>query len=78
MLYLEWITSKDLLYRAGKSAQCYMQPGWEGSFGRTGPCAVHLKLSHCYWYTPIQNKKFFFNVLLQKYVFLNVRITSAK
>ena len=36
MLYLEWITRKDLLYRAGNSAQCYVQAGWEGSFGKAG------------------------------------------
>ena len=36
LLHLKWITSKDLLYRAGNSAQCYVQAGWEGSFGKTG------------------------------------------
>ena len=32
--YLKWITNKELLYRSGNSAQCYVT-GWiEGEFGR--------------------------------------------
>ena len=50
LLYLKWITNKDLLYSTGNSAQCYA----EGSLGENGymymyvwlsPFAVHLKLS---------------------------------
>ena len=69
LLYLRWITNKDLLYSKWNSAQCYVA-GWMG--GRFGgewihvyvwlsPFDVHLKLSQpCLLisYTPIQNKKF--------------------
>ena len=66
LLYLKWITNKDLLYSTWNSAQCYV-PAWMGGGvgGRTDTCmyvwlspfTVHLKLSqHCY--TTIQNKKF--------------------
>ena len=33
LLSLKWITSKDLLYSMGKSAQCYAAAGWEGNLG---------------------------------------------
>ena len=38
LLYLKWITNKDLLYSTGNSAHntgnCVMwQSGWEGNFG---------------------------------------------
>ena len=36
LLYLKWITNKDLLYSKGNSAQCYVLPGWEGSLGESG------------------------------------------
>ena len=29
LLYLKWITNKDLLYSTGNSAQCYV-PAWMG------------------------------------------------
>ena len=29
LLDLRWMTNKDLLYRTGSSAQCYVQPGRE-------------------------------------------------
>ena len=56
LLYLKWITNKDLLYSTWNSAQCYVAAwmGWE--FGgewihvylRLSPFAAHLKLSqHC-------------------------------
>ena len=54
LLYLKWITNKDLLYSTGNSAQCYV-PGWmAGGFGGEwihvyvwlSPFAVHLKLLH--------------------------------
>jgi len=56
LLYVKWITSKDLRYSTGNSAQCYVA-AWMGK--RLGgariyfhvwlnPFAVHLKLSqHC-------------------------------
>ena len=36
LLYLKWITNKDLLYGTWNSAQCYV-PGWMGGeFGGEG------------------------------------------
>ena len=35
LLYLKWITNKDLLYSTGNSA-CMWQPGWEGSLREKG------------------------------------------
>ena len=56
LLYLKWITNKDVLYSAWNSAQCHVA-AWMGvGFGgewihvyvRLSPFAVHLKLSqHC-------------------------------
>ena len=57
LLYLKWITNKDLLYSTGNSAQCYMSAWMRGEFGGEwiyvyvwlSPLGVHLKLSqHCY------------------------------
>ena len=52
LLYLKWITNKDLLYTTGDSAQCYVAARIGGFMGRIetwlSPYAVHLKLSqHC-------------------------------
>ena len=56
LLYLKWITNKDLLYSTGNSAQCYVAAWMGGEFGGEwthahvwlSPFAVHLKLSqHC-------------------------------
>ena len=69
LLYLKWITSKDLLYSTGNSAQCYVAAWMGEGFGGEwihvyvwlGPFAVRLKLSQHYLligYTPIQKKKF--------------------
>ena len=33
LLYLKWVTNKDLLYSMGNSAQCYVAAGWEGNLG---------------------------------------------
>ena len=33
LLYLKWITSKDLLYSPGNSTQCYVAAWMEGKFG---------------------------------------------
>ena len=30
LLYLKWITSKDLLYNTGNSVNVLWQPGWAG------------------------------------------------
>ena len=34
LLYLKWITNKDLLYSTGNSAQCYVATWMGGEFGR--------------------------------------------
>ena len=56
LLYLKWITNKDLLYSTGISAQCYVAAWMGGEFGEEwihvyvwlSPFTVHLKLSqHC-------------------------------
>ena len=56
LLYLKWVTNKDLLYRTGNSAQSYLAAWMRGGFGgewihvaeRLSSFAVHLKLSqHC-------------------------------
>ena len=56
ILYLKWITNKDLLYSTGPSAHYYMAAWMGGEFGGEwihvyvclSPFTVHLKLSqHC-------------------------------
>ena len=56
LLYLKWITNKDLLYSTGNSARCYVAAWMGGDFGGEwihvyvwlSPFTVHLKLSqHC-------------------------------
>ena len=69
LLYFKWITSKDLLFSTGDSAQCYVAARTGGEFGgewvrlcTAESLAVHLKLSQrCFLiiYLPIQNEKFF-------------------
>ena len=52
LLYLKWITNKDLLYSTGNFAQCYVATWMGGEFGGErihvyvwpSPFAVHLKL----------------------------------
>ena len=67
LLYLKWITNKDLLYITGNSARCYMV-AWMGreSGGEWIPVhvwlscsAVHSKLSHVNQLYSNKNKKFF-------------------
>ena len=36
LLYLKWITNKDLLYGIGNSAQCYVAAWMGGEFGEIG------------------------------------------
>ena len=67
LLYLKWITNKDLLYGTGNSAQCYVAAWMGGGFGGEWMRA-YVCLSLCYspetittlltGYTPIQNKHF--------------------
>ena len=56
LVYLKWITNKDLLYSIWNSAQCYVAAWMGEEFGEEwihvyvwpSPFAVHLKLSqHC-------------------------------
>ena len=58
LIYLKWITNKDLLYSTWSSAHCYVVAWMEGEFGgeciyvyvELNPFAVHLKLlisQHC-------------------------------
>ena len=55
LLYLKWITNKELLYSAWDSAQCYAAACMGGEFGGEwihvyvwlSLFTVHLKLSHC-------------------------------
>ena len=56
LLYLKWITNKDLLYSIWNSDQCYvpdwMGGVWGGKWAQVHVClrpfAVHLKLpQHC-------------------------------
>ena len=56
LLYLKWITNKDLLCSTGNSAECYMAAWMGGESGGEwihvyvwlSPSAVDLKLSqHC-------------------------------
>lgn len=56
LLYLKWITYKDLWYSTGELCSRLWQPGWEGSLRRIGTCicidetfAIRMKLSQrCY------------------------------
>ena len=53
LLYLKWVTSKDLLYSIWNSAQCYVAAWTGGEFGGEwilayvwlSPFTVHRKLS---------------------------------
>ena len=47
LLYLKWITSKDLLYSTADSAQRDVQPGWEGMRGRMHTCVCTAESLHC-------------------------------
>ena len=55
LLYLKWITNKDLLSSTGNSVQCYVAAWMGGEFGEEwilvyiwlSPFTAHLKLSHC-------------------------------
>ena len=70
LLYVKWITKRDLLYSTENSAQCYVAAWTGGEFGGEwihvcvwlSPFAVHLKLSqHCLLigYTPVPGEKKF-------------------
>ena len=63
LLFLKWITNKDLLYSTGNSVQCYVAAWMGGEFGGERiPAYVWLNsftalLTLFIGYTPMQNKK---------------------
>ena len=68
LLYLKWITNKDLLYSTGNSAQCYVAAWMGREFGGEwihvyvwlNPFAVCLKLlQHCSLVIPLYKIKSF-------------------
>ena len=68
LLYLKWVTNKDLLYSTENSAPCYVAAWMGGEFGGQwvhahvplSPSAEHLKLTTLLIsHTPTQNKKAF-------------------
>ena len=69
LLYLKWITSRDLLYRSWNSIQCYMAVWMGGEFGEewihvyawltyTLHCSPETIRTLLTGYIPMQNKKF--------------------
>ena len=67
LLYLKWITNKDLLCSTWNSAQCYV-PAWMGgvAWRKTDTCICMAESLHCspettktllISHTPLQNKK---------------------
>ena len=48
LLYLKWITNKNLLYSTWNSAQCYT-PAWMGAgiWGRIDTCIPMAESLHC-------------------------------
>ena len=44
LLYLKWITDKDLLYSTWDSVQCFVVPRWEGSLGENGYMYMYAEL----------------------------------
>ena len=40
LLYVKWITNKDLLYSTWNSAQCYVAAWMGGEFGENGYISV--------------------------------------
>ena len=70
LLYLKWITNRDLLYNSGNSAQCYVAAWRGGHFGgewihvvvwRSLSCPSESITTLLVGYTPIQNKTFKMN-----------------
>ena len=67
LLYLKWITNKDLLYRTGSSNSVLRgSPGGEGGLGEMDPCVCVSEPPSCshevittllVGCTPTQNKK---------------------
>ena len=65
LLYLKWITNKDLLYSTQNSAHYSVEAWREGNLGEGGymskyeslPCSPETITTLLIGYTPIQNKK---------------------
>ena len=60
LLYLKWVTNKDLLYSTGNSAQCYV-PAWMDTCTRMAESLHYLPetiTALLIDYIPVQNKKF--------------------
>ena len=68
LLYLKWITNRDLLYSTCNSIQCYVAAWMGGEFGRewirvyvwltyTLRCSPETIRTLLTGYTPIKNKK---------------------
>ena len=47
LLYLKWITNKDLLYSTWNSAQCYVAAGWEESLEANGYMVSMIRFLCC-------------------------------
>ena len=47
LLYLNWITHKNLLYTTWNSAQCYVTTWMRGVWGRMGTCICMAESLHC-------------------------------
>ena len=69
LLYLKWITNKDLLYSTGNSSQCYVAAWMAAEFGGNGYMYMYgwapsLFTWNSYnvvnWLYLIKNKKIFF------------------
>ena len=70
LLYLNWISNKDLLYSTWNSAQCYVAAWMGREFGgKMDTCICMAESLYCLpemistlfiSYTPIQNKRFKF------------------
>ena len=68
LLYLKWVTNKDLFYSAGNSAQCYVAAWMGGRFGGNGyiyicvaeslQCSSETTSTLFIGYTQYINKKF--------------------
>ena len=78
LLYLKWLTKKDLLCSTGYSAKCYLA-AWIGGglVGRVDTCICMAESLHgspettttlLIGYTPIQNKKFVFKKRTKYYL----------
>ena len=47
LLYLKWVTSKDLQYNTGNSSQCYAETWIGGEFGGEWTCVCTAESLRC-------------------------------